>query len=83
MYMIPERTKAQKAYWRAFHTEKYRQEERQSRMRALARVTIRKDADGYRIVSYKDRFICCLFDNDKLENERMIRIIVNLLEVIE
>ena len=81
--MIPKRTEAQKAYWRAFRAEKYEQEERQRRMTMLSRVVIRKNKDAYRIVYYKDRFICCLFDNDKCENERKIRIIVNLLEVIE
>lgn len=83
MYMIPKRTEAQKACYRVFNFEKYRQEERQHRMAMLSRVVIRKDTDGYRKVYYKDNFICCLFDNDKLENERIIRIIANLLEAIE
>lgn len=83
MYMIPKRTEAQKAYYSVFNFEKYRQEERQRRMTMLSRVVIRKNTDGYRTIYYKDRFICSLFDNDKYENERIIRIIVNLLEVIE
>ena len=63
--------------------KKYEQEERQHRMTMLSRVVIIKNPFGYRTVYYKDRFICCLFDNDRDENERIIRIIVNLLEAIE
>ena len=83
MYMIPKRTEAQKAYYRVYNFEKYRQEERQHRMAMLSRVVIKKNADGYRIVYYKNRYICCLFDNDNYANERIICAIVNLLEVIE
>ena len=52
-------------------------------MTMLSRVVIRKYTDGYRIIYYKDRYICCLFDNDKYENERILHVIVNLLEAIK
>ena len=82
MYTIPERTEGQQQHWKNVRFEEWKQDERQRRIKVLSRVVIRKDADGYRVVYYKDNFICCLFDNDKYENERMIRIIVNLIEAI-